>query len=47
MPEKLQLRLIFVLFNSECVIKPREILVRAILTPNLNFFTAYRSETLV
>ena len=37
----------FCLFNSRCVIKLREILVRAILVPNLKFFTTYRSETLI
>ena len=47
MPWKLQFHLILVLFNSECVIKLREILVREILAPNLNFFATYRSETLV
>ena len=34
------------MFNSRCVIKLREILVRAILAPNLNFFTTFKSETL-
>ena len=34
------------MFNSRCVIKPREIVVRAILAPNLNFFTTFRSEAL-
>ena len=37
----------FCLFNGRCVIKLREILVKAILVPNLNFFTTYRSETLI
>ena len=37
----------FCLFNSRCVIKLREIFVRAILALNLKFFTTYRSETLV
>ena len=35
------------LFNSRCVIKLRETVVRVILAPNLNFFTTYRSEALV
>ena len=35
------------MFNSKCVIKLREILVRAILAPNLKFFATCRSETLV
>ena len=34
------------LFDGRCVIKLREILVSAILAPNLNFFTTFRSETL-
>jgi hypothetical protein len=34
------------LFNSRCVIKLREILVRSILAPNLKFFTTFRSEAL-
>ena len=37
----------FCLFNSRCVIKLREILVREILAPNLKFFVTFRSETLV
>ena len=37
----------FCLFNSRCVIKLREILVKVILVPNLKFFTTYRSETLI
>ena len=40
------LSLEFVLFDSRCVIKLWEILVSAILAPNLNFFTTFRSETL-
>ena len=35
------------LFDTKLVIKPREILVRVILVPNLKFFTTCRSETLV
>ena len=35
------------LFNNRCVIKLREIPVRAILVPNLKFFTTFRSETLI
>ena len=34
------------MFNSRCVIKLREILVRATLAQNLNFFTTFRSEAL-
>jgi hypothetical protein len=34
------------LFDGRCVIKLREILVSAILAPNLKFFTTFRSETL-
>ena len=34
------------MLDSRCVIKLREILVKAILAPNLNFFTTFRSETL-
>ena len=34
------------MFNSRSVIKLREILVRAILAPNLNFFTTCSSEAL-
>jgi hypothetical protein len=37
----------FCLFDGRCVIKLREIPVRAILAPNLKFFTTYRSETLI
>ena len=37
----------FCLYDGRCVIKPKEIFVRAILAPNLNFFTTFRSETLV
>jgi hypothetical protein len=40
------LSLEFVLFNGRCVIKLWETLVSAILAPNLNFFTIFRSETL-
>jgi hypothetical protein len=36
----------FVLFDSRCVIKLREIFVSVILAPNLKFFTTFRIETL-
>jgi hypothetical protein len=35
------------LFNSRCVIKLRETLVRVLLALNLKFCTTYRSEALV
>ena len=34
------------MFDGRCVIKLREKLVSAILAPNLNCFTTFRSETL-